>query len=94
MGYKTKFNWLLKLKPEQGLNEGDISVGKEYKFTKDNYRTFPVDIPIYLVNKDWQAIGMATIKEYTVGNEKTTGIYKVTKIFDDEQRNIISKTLR
>ena len=35
MGFKTEFNWVLKLKPENGLNEENLEVGKIYDFSKE-----------------------------------------------------------
>ena len=42
MGYKTEFNWVLKLRSENGFPD-DLVVGKEYEFVKEGYRVYPVD---------------------------------------------------
>ena len=51
MGFQTEFNWVLKLKPENGLNESELKEESIFSFTKKNYRTYPINIPIK-VNKD------------------------------------------
>ena len=35
MGFKTEFNWVLKLKPENGLNEKNLKCGRIYSFSKN-----------------------------------------------------------
>ena len=74
MGFKTEFNWVLKLKevPEELID------GREYEFVKNEHRVYPIDIPIKLVGPNWEELGTAIIKEYTVGYGKTKGkfVYK------------------
>jgi|APSaa5957512576_1039674.scaffolds.fasta_scaffold236456_1 hypothetical protein len=91
MGFKTEFNWALKLKPEQGLDENKIEIDKIYSFNKDEYRIYPVDMPIDLLNKNWEAIGRVIIVESTNKENKTIGKYKVLKIYETEEKELLSK---
>ncbi len=90
MGFKTEFNWVLKLKPEQGLREDELEIGTEYRFFKEEYRTYPLNIPIDLVNSDWEAVAKVIIIEFNNFEEKTTGKYKVIKKFNEEERKFLS----
>ncbi len=94
MGFKTEFNWVLKLKPEQGLREQELQVGDEYRFYKNEYRVYPLDIPIDLVNDNWEAVGKVIITEVSNFEGKTTGKYKVIKIYSGNERGILSKNMQ
>jgi len=91
MGFKTEFNWVLKLKPEQGLREEELELGKEYRFYKNEYRVYPLDIPIDLLNEDWEAVAKIIIIEVSNFEGKTTGKYKVIKIYSGQEKEILSK---
>jgi len=93
MGYVTEFNWVLKLKPEQGLDEEKIEVGNEYRFFKKDNRVYPLGKQIMLVNKDWIAVGMVTISEYKNDSSGTSGSYSVKDVFNEEEKLIITKKL-
>lgn len=43
MGFKTEFNWALKLKPENGLDEVILKEGGIYEFVKDEHRVYPLE---------------------------------------------------
>jgi NTP pyrophosphatase (non-canonical NTP hydrolase) len=91
MGFKTEFNWVLKLKPEQGLDENNLVVGSEYDFTKSDYRTYPVDIPLQLVNQDWEVIGLIEIIGFQNKDNKTSGRYKILKIYYGEEKQALTQ---
>lgn len=91
MGFKTEFNWILKLKPEQGLDESVLESGNVYDFWKNEYRIYPIDIPIDLVNKDWEAIAKVVVLEFKNFENKTHGRYKVIKIYNEGDRSFLSK---
>jgi len=93
MGFKTEFNWILKLKPEQGFPEV-LEVNKEYNFLKDGYRVYPLDIPIDLVNENWEAVAKAVIVECTLGNGKTKGIFKIVKIYEGKEKEVMKSYLK
>lgn len=89
MGFKTEFNWALKLRPEQGLKE-DIAVGEEFEFLKEGYRIYPIDIPIDLLNKDVEAIAKVIIKKIKHKNNKTKGNFKIIKIFNEKEKEFLT----
>lgn len=46
-----------------------------------------------LITDDWKAIATIMITEITVGHGKTKGIYKVLKVYSDDEVKIVSGTL-
>ena len=84
----------LRLNKEQWLIEReDLIEGKEYPFTKDKHRLYMIDIPMNLITRDRQAIAKVMITETTIGHNQTKGIYKVLKIFSDEEVRVVSGTI-
>lgn len=79
MGYKTEFNWVLVLKPEQGLPE-KLEVGQEYNFHKAEERIYPRGCEIFLSGKDWKPVAKIVIKEFTVRDNETSGVFEVKEI--------------
>jgi len=94
MGFKIEFNWILKLKPENGLDERSLQVHELYNFSKDEYRVYPVHHPIDLLNKDSEAVAKVLVTEFTNKDGKTTGKYKVLKIYSDQEKEFITKYWR
>jgi len=94
MGFQTEFNWGLKLKPENGLNEEILQEGKEYSFEKDEYRVYPVDQPIDLINRDWIPLARVVIVEVCCKNKKTFGKYKIIKMYHGQEKKDLTKYWR
>jgi len=94
MGYRTEFNWVLKLKPEQGLDEKNLKEGKEYSFDKEEHRIYPINIPIHLINSSWETVGKVVVTEYTAGNSKTRGKYRVLRVYGKAEREILTGNIR
>lgn len=94
MGYKIEFNWVLKLKPKQGLDEKNLKQGATYEFFKEDYRVYPVGIPIDLINENWEVVGRVVISEFQNVKGKTLGKYEVIKIYDKKERELITKYWR
>lgn len=94
MGFKTEVNWVLKLKPENGLNEDFLEIGSIYKFFKSDHRIYPVGHCIDLLNQDWEAIGKVIILETTVGYGETVGKYEVVKLFDETEKEFLTNYWR
>ncbi len=93
MGFQTEINTVLKLKPEQGLHEKDLAVHKEYPFSKDGHRIYPLEVPLDLVNDQWGVVAKIMVTSYSVGKGKTKGTYKILKIYDDSERKMLSKLI-
>ena len=94
MGSPVEFNWALKLKPEQGLAEGRIKEGEIYFFVKDSYRIYPLNIPIELMNENWEAVALVFIIESSMRDNKTEGKYKVLKIYAGEEKLRVTNYVR
>ena len=89
MGSKIEFNWVLKLKSENGLDESILKEGEIYQFTKTGNRIYPINIPIDLLNQDWKALARVIVIEYTNKENIITGRYRVVRIYtEEESRNI------
>lgn len=94
MGFQTEFNWVLKLKPEQGLDEPNLKVNQTYSFLKSDARIYPISIPIELFNQSWEAVAKIIITEFTNKSESvktTSGRYKVLKIYQGDERDMLTK---
>lgn len=94
MGFKTEFNWILKLKQENWLDEKILVVGSVYLFSKDEYRVYPVNHPIDLINKDWEAVAKVLVTAFTNKDGKTIGEYKVLKIYCGQEKEFITNYWR
>jgi len=90
MGYKFEFNWALKLKPEEGF-PSELIEGKIYKFHKNESRIYPLGCNLDLINNEWEVFAQVQILEFTVNEKETRGEYKITKIYSDLERKILTK---
>lgn len=94
MGYITEFNWVLKLKPEQGLDEENLEVNQIYDYSKDGARNYPLKYPILLVNNNWEAVGSVEVLGFSAGNDITKGKYKIIKIYEGIDKEVLTKFLQ
>ena len=96
MGYKTEFNWVLALSPQQGLPRKP-EIGKNYLFEKQGERIYPLGWPIDLLDKDWKPHGKVIVEDVIKEEGKTRGSFRIVYIYDRKERrvlwNIIKKTL-
>jgi hypothetical protein len=93
MGATWSQQGCLRISPDQGLvAREDLQVGKEYPFKKTTHRLYSLDVPMVLFTRKWQAIASVIITEITVGHNITKGIYKVLKVYSDEEVRIVSQT--
>ncbi len=92
MGFEVEFNWILKLKPEQGF-PAELKPGI-YDFSKSGYRIYPIGSPIELVTENWEAVGLAKVLESTMKEQKTSGRYEIIRVYDSEERELKTKQLR
>ncbi len=68
-----------------------LKIGKKYSFNKNGHRLYQIKVPMDLRDENWNAYGRCVITEYTLGDDKTTGIYVVVKIFDEIQGAQVTK---
>ena len=81
MGMPCEINTILKLKPAQGYPT-ELSVGLSFAVTKSEYRIFALDVPVQLVDEQWQAQADVIIRELTWRNGKTYLQAEVTRLYD------------
>ncbi len=68
-----------------------LKIGKKYNFNKNGHRLYQIKVPMDLRDENWNAYGRCVITEYTLGNNKTTGIYVIVKVFDKVQGEQVTK---
>ena len=90
MGFKVEFNWALKLKPENGLKEDELEVGKTYEFWKSGNRIYPLNIPIDLINQNWEAVAKIIVVEFKNLENRCLGKYKVIRLYEGEEKRILT----
>ena len=91
MGAIYEMNTIIK------LNKDDVScytLGKDHSFVKDGMRIYPIDVPIDLINDNWEAVACCVIKTITISKDKTEGTYTVLEIYDAEKRQILTSQWR
>ena len=93
MGYKTEFNWVLKLKKEQGFPEV-LDERATCQFQKRETRIYPIKIPIFFTDSSWNVCASVIIKEFTVKDDTTSGTFEVTHIFPEPEKQILTKVMR
>jgi hypothetical protein len=94
MGATLSQQGSLKLNKEQGLVEAtELKEGAEFAFEKQKHRLYILDTPMQLLTSDWQAIATIIVTEITIGHGKTKGVYKILKIYSEEERKVVSGTL-
>lgn len=80
MGMPCLVNSILKLKPSQGY-PAQLEKGKIYRAQKENYRIFPIDVPIALVDEAWVAYADIIITKLTWEQKATSLEFKVNRIY-------------
>lgn len=93
MGFPCEFNYILRLRPEQGLDEDSLAEGHTFNFTKAEHRIYPVDAPIDLANEAWEIIARVVVREFTVGGGNTSGIFEVLTIYNASTRNVLTEAV-
>ncbi len=85
MGFQIKFNWALQIEEPSDLKEGNV-----YDFAKDGNRVFPVETPIDLISPGREAIAKIVVLEFSNSKEETKGKFKVIKIYEGQEREILT----
>jgi hypothetical protein len=68
-----------------------LEIGKKYNFNKNGHRLYQIKVPMDLRDENWNAYGRCVITKYTLGEGKTIGTYVMVKIFDEKQREEVTK---
>ena len=86
MGFENKINWILKL--DRSL-EG-LSRGRGGSFTKQGYRIYPLNSPILLADKNWNALAIIEIEEISQMKNETKGKYVVKKTLNEQEIKVLT----
>ncbi len=89
MGYENEFCWALKLSSEQGF-PARIIEGGEHEFRKKGNRSYPLNLPIDLVDADWNAVAKVRVTEFTNRGGETTGKFKVIRAYEGNEKSVLS----
>lgn len=91
MGCIYELNWILKLPKDQFPN---LKNNTEFNFKKGGIRIYPINIPIDLVNENWEAVARCVILSVTMQNGETTGKYRIINVYDENEKAVLSKLWR
>jgi hypothetical protein len=91
VGFKCEINYILRLRPEQGLDESKLAAGTIVDFKKSEHRIYPVDAPIDLANENWELIARVAVRSFTVGGGSTSGRAEVLLVYDAETKAAITR---
>jgi len=90
MGFQAELNWALKLSEL----DSSLTVGKEYDFEKKDIRLYPIDMPIDLLDKNWEAVGSCIILTVTYSKVKTIGKFKILELYEGDKKKILTEQWR
>jgi hypothetical protein len=90
MGNPFLLQACLRLQKEDIVNP--LKLGQEYHFSKKGHRLYQLNVPMDLRTLDWNFLGRIIITQFTVGKNKTEGIFILVKEFSTEEKEIITKT--
>lgn len=91
MGAPYEFNYILRLRPEQGLVEAELRPGARFAFAKEGHRIYPVDVPIELADGDWRIVGRVAVRSFTVGGGRTSGEAEVLLAYAPEEVELLTR---
>ncbi|KKQ24516.1 MAG: hypothetical protein US40_C0003G0058 [Candidatus Roizmanbacteria bacterium GW2011_GWC2_37_13] len=89
MGFKVEFNSIVRVDVPN-----TIKVGGEYSFNNEGSRVYFDDIPIWLVKKDWTAVGEIKVTKQERIDGKIKGNYKVLYLYSPEESEAITKMFK
>jgi len=82
------------IKTRTRIGRKNLEVGKIYKFSKKEYRVYPVGLPIDLLNRNWEAVAKVVIIEFKNTDGRTEGKYKVVKIYEGKEKEVLTNYWR
>ncbi|MGF1458891.1 MAG: DUF2584 family protein [Leptolyngbyaceae cyanobacterium] len=81
MGMPCEVNSVLKLKPKQGYPRV-LQLGDRHQVQKESYRIFPLDVPICLVDENWQAHADIAIEKLTWEEQITRLQFRIERVYE------------
>lgn len=88
MGSFFEYNWILKL---SGINSKELKLETDYRFKKKGMRIYPINMPIDLVNANWEAIARCMISSISISSDYTEGVYSILEIYDENKKRVLSE---
>jgi Protein of unknown function (DUF2584) len=79
MGMPCEVNSIVKLK--RADFPVVLTIGETHRASKSGYRIFPIDVPLQLVDEQWQAQADVVIEQLTWENQMTTIAYRVHRVY-------------
>jgi hypothetical protein len=79
MGMPCEINSIVKL--NQSAFPTDLTIGTIYTAQKSGYRIFPIDVPLQLVDDQWQAQADVVIEKLIWENQTTTIVFQVHRVY-------------
>jgi hypothetical protein len=79
MGMPCEINSIVKL--NAAAFPSDLTIGSMHTATKSGYRIFPIDVPLQLVDEQWQAQADVVIQQLTWENQMTTIGFRIHRVY-------------
>lgn len=89
MGFKVEFNSIVRTDVPNNIKIDEI-----YHFENDGSRLYFDDIPIWLVKKDWTAVGEVKIIQQERKDGKIKGKYRVLYLYSSEESRELTKIFK
>jgi Protein of unknown function (DUF2584) len=79
MGMPCEINSMVKL--NSAVFPADLTIGAIHTASKSGYRIFPIDVPLQLVNEQWQAQADVVIEQLIWKNQMTTIVFRIHRVY-------------
>jgi hypothetical protein len=79
MGMPCEINSIVKL--NGAAFPADLTIGAIHTASKSGYRIFPIDVPLQLVDEQWQAQADVVIQQLIWENQMTTIVLRIHRVY-------------
>jgi Protein of unknown function (DUF2584) len=79
MGMPCEINSIVKLNAAEF--PADLTIGAIHTATKSGYRIFPIDVPLQLVDEQWEAQADVVIQQLIWENQMTTIVFRMHRVY-------------
>jgi Protein of unknown function (DUF2584) len=79
MGMPCEINSMVKL--NSAVFPVDLTIGAIHTATKSGYRILPIDVPLQLVDEQWQAQADVVIQQLIWENQMTTIVFRMHRVY-------------
>jgi Protein of unknown function (DUF2584) len=79
MGMPCEINSIVKL--NLAAFPVDLTIGAIHTASKSGYRIFPIDVPLQLVDEQWQAQADVVIQQLIWENQTTTIVLRIHRVY-------------